>query len=134
MVTVFTNGAFDILHRGHVEYLQFAKNQGDFLIVGINSDESIKRYKGQDRPYNKLTDRMAVLQALRCVDIVIPFYDDEPLELIKKIRPDIIVKGADWAHYVCGQDFVESYGGQVVLYPIVEGYSSTKIINKLDNN
>ena len=134
MTTVFTNGAFDVLHRGHVEYLQFAKNQGDKLIVGINSDESIRNYKGASRPYNRLADRMAVLQALACVDFVIPFYDDEPLELIKKIRPNIIVKGSDWAHYVCGQDFIESYGGRVVLYPVIEGHSSTKLINKLDKN
>ena len=128
---VFTNGAFDILHAGHVTYLNFARAQGDALVVGLNSDASVKRYKGDLRPVNPERDRALVLAALECVDYVVVFEEDEPKELIAEILPDVLVKGADWAHYVSGRDVVEANGGRVVLAGMVEGRSTTNTIQRI---
>ncbi len=128
---VFTNGAFDILHTGHLTYLQFAREQGDCLIVGLNSDDSIRRYKGPDRPVNGVEDRAKMLLGLRCVDYVVVFEEDEPEKLISLILPDVLVKGADWAHYVSGRDIVESHGGRVVLADLVHGRSTTNLIERI---
>lgn len=128
---VFTNGAFDILHAGHVTYLNFARAQGDALVVGLNSDASVKRYKGDLRPVNPERDRALVLAALECVDYVVVFEEDEPKELIAEILPDLLVKGADWAHYVSGRDVVEANGGRVVLAGMVEGRSTTNTIQRI---
>ncbi len=129
---VFTNGCFDVLHRGHIEFLRFCKSQGDVVIVGLNSDGSVKTIKGPDRPINNQHDRAAVLAALETVDYVTIFDEPTPLELIKKIKPDVLIKGRDWAQKgVVGQEFVESYGGKVVLAPLVEGKSSTIVIEKM---
>lgn len=128
---VFTNGCFDILHSGHVTYLQFARKQGDALIVGLNSDASVKRAKGPERPINNEQERALVLGALECVDYVIIFEEDEPRELIGKIIPDVLVKGADWAHYVSGRDIVEAHGGKVVLADLVQGKSTTNILDTI---
>lgn len=128
---VFTNGAFDILHTGHLTYLQFAREQGDCLIVGLNSDDSIRRYKGLDRPVNEVEDRARMLLGLRCVDYVVVFEEDEPETLISFILPDVLVKGADWAHYVSGRDIVESHGGRVILADLVQGRSTTNLIDRI---
>ncbi len=128
---VFTNGAFDILHAGHVTYLEFARRQGDALCVGLNSDASVKRYKGDLRPVNPQDDRARVLAALACVDYVVIFDEDEPKDLIAALIPDVLVKGADWAHYVSGRDIVEAHGGRVVLAQMVEGRSTTNVINRV---
>lgn len=128
---VFTNGAFDILHAGHVTYLQFARAQGEALCVGLNSDASVKRYKGDLRPVNPQDDRALVLAALACVDYVVIFDEDEPKELIGEIIPDVLVKGADWAHYVSGRDIVEAHGGKVVLAQMVEGRSTSNTIQRI---
>ncbi|HMP90367.1 MAG TPA: D-glycero-beta-D-manno-heptose 1-phosphate adenylyltransferase [Kiritimatiellia bacterium] len=128
---VFTNGAFDILHAGHVTYLQFSRAQGDALVVGLNSDQSVKRYKGDKRPVNRQEDRALVLAALECIDYVVIFDEDEPKELISEIIPDVLVKGSDWAHYVSGRDVVEANGGKVVLAEMVEGRSTTNTIKNI---
>jgi D-glycero-beta-D-manno-heptose 1-phosphate adenylyltransferase len=128
---VFTNGAFDILHAGHVTYLNFARAQGDALVVGLNSDASVKRYKGDQRPVNPEQDRALVLAALECVDYVVIFDEDEPKELIAEILPDVLVKGADWAHYVSGREVVEANGGKVVLADMVAGRSTTNTIQRI---
>lgn len=128
---VFTNGAFDILHAGHVTYLEFARRQGDALVVGLNSDASVRRYKGDKRPVNSQKDRALVLAALECVDYVVIFGEDEPKKLIGEIVPDVLVKGADWAHYVSGRDIVESAGGRVVLAKMVKGRSTSGTIEKV---
>ena len=130
--TVFTNGCFDILHAGHVSYLKKARKLGDRLVVGINSDESVRRLKGDERPINKLEDRVAVLSALECVDEVIPFEDDTPLELIKRVHPDILVKGDDYAvNNIVGAEFVLSYGGVVKTIPLLEGRSTSGIVKRM---
>lgn len=129
---VFTNGCFDILHVGHVRYLNEARKLGDVLIIGINSDASVKRLKGDIRPINGLNDRIEVLAALSCVDYVIPFEDDTPYELIADIQPDILVKGGDYRpEDVVGKDIVEAKGGRVVIIPLVEGKSTTSMIYKM---
>lgn len=126
---VFTNGCFDILHPGHISCLQQAKELGDVLIVGVNSDDSVKRLKGSSRPVNDEFSRMIVLSALECVDYVVSFADDTPLELIKTICPDVLVKGGDYAiDDVVGREFA----GEVVIIPLVEGFSTTSIIDKLN--
>jgi len=137
---VFTNGCFDLLHRGHIEFLKFCKSQGHLTVVAVNSDSSVKTIKGSERPVNEQSDRVAVLAALETVDYITVFDQPTPLEVIEKIKPDVLVKGRDWAKKgVVGADFVESYGGKVVLAPLVEGKSSSKIIEKTrllgnDNN
>jgi len=129
---VFTNGCFDVVHRGHIELLKFCKSHGDIVVVGLNSDSSVKAIKGPDRPLNNQYDRAAVLAALGTVGYITIFDEPDPLKLIKKIKPDILVKGQDWAgKTVVGADFVESYGGKVVLAPLVEGKSSTATIEKI---
>ena len=126
---VFTNGVFDILHAGHVELLEKARAKGDLLIVGLNSDDSVRRLnKGPERPVNKFADRAAVLSALSCVDAVVGFDEDTPEALIKKLHPDILVKGADYkSHEIAGAQ----YAGQVVRVTLKKGYSTTALIRKL---
>lgn len=128
---VFTNGCFDVLHRGHVEYLRFSKAQGDVLLVGINDDESVRRLKGKERPLNALEDRLEVLAALEPVDAVVAFSDDTPKDLVERVSPDVLVKGEDWADKgVVGREWVERHGGKVVLAPLVPGRSTTAILGK----
>jgi len=127
----FTNGCFDILHRGHVTYLTFARNQGDALVVGVNSDASVKTNKGDQRPINLQDDRAYVLASLRAVDYVVIFEQKEPKELIAQILPQVLVKGRDWAHYVSGREIVEANGGKVVLADLVAGRSTTSTIDRI---
>jgi D-beta-D-heptose 7-phosphate kinase / D-beta-D-heptose 1-phosphate adenosyltransferase len=128
---VFTNGCFDVLHLGHVQYLRFARSKGDVLIVGVNSDESVQRLKGPTRPVNTLEDRMGVLSALEMVDAVTPFGEDTPARIIQRITPHVLVKGEDWADKgVVGREWVEAHGGQVILAPLVPGKSTTSIIER----
>lgn len=128
---VFTNGCFDILHLGHVRYLTYARSLGDLLVVGVNSDASVKRNKGPRRPIVCQEDRAALLLALRCVDAVVLFDEDTPYELIKSLLPDILVKGRDWAGNVVGSDVVEAAGGHVELAELVAGHSTTGIIERV---
>ena len=129
---VFTNGCFDVLHRGHIQYLGFCKKQGDILVLGLNSDSSVKIIKGPERPINNQHDRAAVLAGLESIDYITVFNEPDPLELIKKVKPDILVKGEDWKDKgVIGREFIESSGGKVVLAPMVEGKSSTGTIEKI---
>ena len=128
---VFTNGCFDIIHRGHVTYMDFARAQGDALVVGVNSDASVKRNKGDLRPINPQDDRAFVLAALRAVDFVVIFDAKEPKELIAGILPHVLVKGKDWAHYVSGREVVEANGGCVVLADLVDGRSTTGTIERV---
>jgi rfaE bifunctional protein nucleotidyltransferase chain/domain len=129
---VFTNGCFDLLHRGHVEYLAEARSLGDLLVVGLNSDESVSRLKGPGRPINTLADRAQVLMALRSVDYVVAFSEDTPARLIERLDPHVLVKGGDYrAHEVVGADWVLAHGGQVFIAREVPGQSSTRIIERL---
>jgi D-beta-D-heptose 7-phosphate kinase/D-beta-D-heptose 1-phosphate adenosyltransferase len=128
---VFTNGAFDIQHLGHLTYMTFARQQGDCLIVGLNSDASVKRYKGDKRPIVPQQERATMLAGLKCVDYVVIFDEDEPKELIAHLLPDVLVKGEDWAHYVSGREVVEANGGRVILAKLVAGRSTTNIIKKV---
>ena len=128
---VFTNGSFDILHAGHVDYLAFAARQGDVLVVGLNTDASVRRYKGGKRPVNPQEDRARVLAALEDVDYVVFFDEDEPGALIAELVPDVLVKGEDWAHYVSGRDVVEAAGGRVALAPMLPGHSTTGTIERV---
>lgn len=128
---VFTNGCFDILHVGHVRYLEQAAAKGDILIVGLNSDASMKRYKGENRPIVPESERAEMLAALDCVDYVVIFEEDEPKDLIAEIVPDVLVKGGEWSHYVSGRDIVEANGGCVWLAPMIEGKSTTNIIQTI---
>ena len=129
---VFTNGCFDLLHVGHVRYLQKARALGDLLVLGLNSDASIRRLKGEKRPLIAETERAHILAALDCIDYVCVFGEDTPLALIDVLRPDILVKGGDYTpDTVVGRDLVEGYGGRVELIPFVDGRSTTNIINKI---
>lgn len=129
---VFTNGCFDILHAGHVRYLQSARARGDMLVVALNSDESVRRLKGGNRPINNFTDRATVLRSLRSVDEVLEFGQLTPLNLIKAIKPDVLVKGGDYKREdIIGYDFVTSYGGVVIAETLIPGKSSTLIIEKI---
>jgi len=129
---VFTNGVFDILHRGHVEYLAKAKSLGDVLIVGLNSDASVRRIKGPRRPLQKQTDRAVILLALESVDYVVPFGEDTPEKLIRRVKPDVLVKGADYKNSeIVGADFVRSYGGAVHRIRLTPGRSTSGLIKKL---
>jgi len=129
---VFTNGVFDIIHRGHIEYLNDAKSLGDVLIVGLNSDESVRRIKGEKRPVVSEYNRAIVLDNLKAVDHVVIFTDDTPEEIIKLIRPDILVKGGDWNEdEIIGADFVRNTGGQVMTIRFRENNSTTSIINRI---
>jgi D-beta-D-heptose 7-phosphate kinase/D-beta-D-heptose 1-phosphate adenosyltransferase len=123
---------FDILHPGHVAYLKFARGQGDVLVVGLNSDTSVKKLKGQGRPILPQKDRACLLGALESVTHIVLFDEDTPGSVIEEIRPDVLVKGEDWREKgVVGRDFVESYGGRVVLAGLVEGHSSSDIIDRI---
>jgi D-beta-D-heptose 7-phosphate kinase/D-beta-D-heptose 1-phosphate adenosyltransferase len=129
---VFTNGCFDILHVGHVKYLEEAKAQGDLLVVGLNTDASVKRLKGEERPINNESDRAEVLAALSSVDYVTTFDEDTPLELIKSVSPDVLVKGGDWPiEKIVGHEHVLEKGGEVKSLQFVEGKSSSDLIEKL---
>jgi rfaE bifunctional protein nucleotidyltransferase chain/domain len=129
---VFTNGCFDLIHRGHVRYLEQARDLGEMLVVGINSDLSVRRIKGPSRPVVSQEERSEILAALHCVDIVVIFAEPDPLAIIEQLRPDVLAKGADWPRErIIGADFVESLGGRVVQVPLVEGVSSTDIINRV---
>lgn len=130
---VFTNGCFDILHAGHVQYLTEARRLGDKLIVGLNSDASVSRIKGSTRPISKLEDRASVLSALRAIDLIISFEEDTPLQLIKNLKPDVIVKGGDYSiDEMIGKEFVEAYGGEVKVLDFKKGYSTSLIIDKFN--
>lgn len=126
---VFTNGCFDILHRGHVEYLQQARTHGDILVVGLNSDESVARLKGEGRPIVPQEDRAVILAALACVDYVVYFAQDTPDELIRALAPEVLVKGADYqVNEIVGHDVVQAAGGQVVRIPLTPGRATRDII------
>jgi rfaE bifunctional protein nucleotidyltransferase chain/domain len=129
---VFTNGVFDLLHPGHVRYLQRARGLGDALIVGVNSDRSVRANKGSGRPITPEGERVEILEALACVDAVVVFDEDTPHQLIAAVQPDTLVKGADWAEdAIVGRDIVEARGGRVVRVAIEAGYSTTKIIEAI---
>lgn len=129
---VFTNGCFDIIHKGHVTYLNEAKKLGDLLVVGLNSDASVKRLKGPERPINNELDRQYVMSQLKPVDFVEIFTDDTPLNLILKVKPGILVKGGDWKiEQIVGGKEVIANGGEVYSLNFVDGYSTTSIINKI---
>jgi D-beta-D-heptose 7-phosphate kinase/D-beta-D-heptose 1-phosphate adenosyltransferase len=129
---VFTNGVFDLLHPGHVRYLQEARRQGDALIVAVNSDRSVRAIKGPSRPINSEQDRAEVLAALACVDAVVVFDEDDPHAIISAVQPDVLVKGADWpADRIIGRDIVEARGGKVVRIRFAEGYSTTGMIERI---
>jgi rfaE bifunctional protein nucleotidyltransferase chain/domain len=132
-IIVFTNGCFDILHRGHCTYLAEAKMLGDILIVGLNTDASIRRIKGENRPINNQEDRAYVLSALKAVDYVILFDEDTPKKIISQIMPDVLVKGGDYKiEDIVGADIVTNNGGKVVTIPFVNGYSTTHIIQSIE--
>ena len=129
---IFTNGTFDILHRGHVTYIEKAKQAGDILVVGVNSDASVRAYKGPGRPVNPEADRLIVLAALQCVDYVVLFSESTPLKLILKLHPHVLVKGADWKLAdIVGAKEVLAWGGEVKRVRFVSGRSSTRVINRL---
>ena len=129
---VFTNGCFDILHKGHVRYLAQARRLGDALVVGVNADASVRRIKGPDRPVNRQADRAEVLSALGCVDLVTIFTQDTPEKLIRLVRPSVLAKGGDWKKKdIVGGSFVESLGGQVRVIPYVKGFSTTGLLGKI---
>jgi len=128
---VFTNGCFDILHAGHADYLAFARRQGDALVVGLNSDSSVRKIKGKSRPLVPQAERARLLAALEAVDYVVIFKESEPAKLISRIIPDVLVKGEDWKHYVSGRDIVEEHGGKVVLARLTPGLSTTNVIEKI---
>lgn len=129
---VFTNGVFDLLHRGHVEYLAEARALGDRLVVGLNSDASVRRLKGPARPIVAAADRAAVLRALACVDLVAEFEEDTPERLIRAVRPGVLVKGGDWeVARIVGREFVESLGGRVLSIPMREGYSTSALVRRI---
>jgi rfaE bifunctional protein nucleotidyltransferase chain/domain len=129
---VFTNGVFDLLHPGHVRYLQQARRLGDALIVGLNSDRSVRANKGEGRPITPEDERSEILEALACVDAVVVFDEDTPRDLIGALQPDTLVKGADWAEdAIVGRDIVEARGGRVVRVAVEDGYSTTGVIEKI---
>ena len=129
---VFTNGCFDLLHPGHINYLEDAKKMGDILIIGLNSDDSIRNLKGPLRPVNGLADRAHMLTALRSVDLVVPFSQDTPINLIKALLPDVLVKGGDYMpDDIVGAKEVSKAGGEVIVVPFLGGYSSTTLINRI---
>lgn len=127
----FTNGCFDIIHAGHVQYLTWARHQGEVLIVALNSDASVQRNKGPKRPIVNEVHRAHVMATLEIVDYVVIFDEDEPADIIGKLLPDVLVKGEDWAHYVSGREAVEANGGRIALAPLVEGLSTTNIIKRI---
>ena len=129
---VFTNGVFDLLHRGHAEYLALARALGERLVVGVNSDASVRRLKGPARPVVAAADRAALLEALACVDLVVIFDEDTPARLLEAMRPDVLVKGGDWAvAQIVGRELVESYGGRVLSLPLREGCGTSALIERI---
>ena len=129
---VFTNGCFDILHPGHADLLARARAQGDLLVVGVNDDASVRRLKGSARPVNPVADRMFVLAALACTDLVTSFAEDTPLELIRELRPEVLVKGGDWSvERIVGREVVEAAGGRVLSLPLLPGYATTGLIERI---
>ena len=129
---VFTNGVFDLLHPGHLRYLQAARAEGDVLIVGVNSDRSVRANKGPERPITPEQERAEILAALACVDAVAIFDEETPAEIIRLIQPDVLVKGADWAEdAIVGRDTVEARGGRVVRVPVEAGWSTSSILAKI---
>lgn len=129
---VFTNGCFDIIHRGHIEYLKKAKSYGDILIVGLNTDESVRRIKGEKRPIIPEEDRAFILSSFCFVDYVVLFDEDTPLNLILEVRPDVLIKGGDYRKEdIVGAKEVEGWGGEVIVIPYIEGYSTSKIIEEI---
>lgn len=132
---VFTNGCFDLLHIGHIKYLKEAKSKGNFLVVGINADESVKRLKGPTRPIQNEIDRSEILAALEAVDATVIFTEDTPEKLIQQIHPDVLVKGGDWKiNQIVGGEFVQSYGGQVLSLMFIDGKSTTSIVSKIEKS
>lgn len=130
--TVFTNGCFDILHKGHIKLLKKAKSLGDVLVVAINSDSSVKKIKDSKRPINSARDRAAVLSAIDFVDYITTFREKDPARIIKKLDPDVLVKGGDWKkNEIVGRDFVESKGGKVYSIPLIKGYSTSHLIKTI---
>lgn len=131
---VFTNGCFDILHAGHIKCLRSARNLGDRLIVAVNTDASVNKLKGENRPLNTLEDRMTLLEALEFVDLVVSFDQDTPTELIQYLKPDILVKGSEYSpENIAGATDVLEWGGEVKTIPMEEGYSTTELINRIKN-
>ena len=129
---VFTNGCFDLLHYGHVKYLKQAKRKGDILVVAVNSDASVKRIKGDKKPIVKEEDRLGVIAALESVDYVVRFNEETPLNTIKMLRPDILVKGSDWSkNRIVGSDLIQGCGGKVLTVRLVPGRSTTDLIKKI---
>lgn len=130
---VFTNGVFDLIHAGHIELLEFAKTSGDYLIIGINNDKSVKRLKGENRPIYPLVERMEVLEAIMYVDFIIPFSEDTPLELIKSLhRVDVLAKGGDYKpHEVVGREEIESAGGKLLLFKFHTPSSTSTLVEKI---
>lgn len=129
---VFTNGCFDVLHRGHVEYLDRARRLGDRLLVGVNTDASVRRLKGPDRPLVRQDDRARLLAALECVDAVVLFDEDTPRELISAVLPDVLTKGGDYTpEDIVGRREVEAAGGRVDVIPFIEGYSTTELMKRI---
>lgn len=129
---VFTNGCFDLLHRGHIKYLAKAKKLGDYLLVAINSDSSIKKIKGSSRPLTNQRNRAEIISSLEMVDFVTIFYDSTPIRLIKLLKPDILVKGADWKEEnIVGGEFIKTYGGKVKRISYLKGFSTTALIEKI---
>lgn len=133
---VFTNGCFDILHHGHIDYLSKASDLGDVLVIGLNSDSSVKKLnKGVNRPLQNENDRALILSSLQFVEAIIIFEEDTPLELIKIVQPDVLVKGGDWKpEQIAGTDIVKAKGGEVITIPFVEGYSTTIIEKKVKSS
>jgi len=132
---VFTNGCFDLLHPGHIDYLERAAALGERLIIGLNDDDSIRRLKGNSRPVNPLQNRAVMLAALRAVDMVVPFSEDTPLNLIKALQPDLLVKGGDYEpDAIVGAEEVRRHGGKVVVMPFLEGHSSTALIERINRS
>ena len=129
---VFTNGVFDLLHPGHIRYLRAARAEGDLLIIGVNSDRSVRAIKGPSRPITPEAERAEILSALTSVDAVTIFDEDTPAEIIRRVQPDVLVKGADWGeNAIVGRDTVESRGGRVVRMPIEEGWSTSELLKKM---
>ena len=132
-VVVFTNGCYDLLHPGHIRLLEQARSLGDLLILALNSDASVRRMKGPSRPLVRETDRAAMAASLAAVDAVTLFDEDTPRELVAEILPDVLIKGADWAHFVAGREEVEAAGGRVLTVALEPGYSTTNIVERMIN-